>query len=58
MGGSFCWGFFFFLCLGPNLNSLDLVLNGAAVVNHGRRVKVQRGVGLVKHLMTFGRAWE
>lgn len=52
-------GLFFFLCLGPNLNSLDLVLNGAAVVNdHGRRVNVQRGVGLVKHLMTLGRAWE
>lgn len=47
------------MCLGPNLNSLDLVLNGATVVNdRGRRVNVQRGVVLVKHLTTLGRTWE
>lgn len=43
-----------FSFLGPSLNSRDLVLNGATVVNdHKRRVDVQGGLGLVEHLMTL-----
>lgn len=50
MFGCFC----VFSFLGPNLNSRDLVLKGATVVNdHRRRVDVQGGVGLVERLMTL-----
>lgn len=58
--GFLCLGFSlvgwlgFFPLLHPSLNCRDLVLNGAMVVNdHERRVNVQRGGGLVEHLMSL-----